>query len=69
MDAKQTQELETPVHVHTRECWKNPVNKECYLFYISLLEHELLNIQGALRLFKGKIDRIHTDIQHLRIEG
>lgn len=56
------------VHIHTKECWKAPVNDECYLFYISVLQNELLVIQETLRPLKAKIDRIHTDIQHLKIE-
>ena len=56
------------VHIHTRECWKSPVNDGCYLYYIDFLQNELLVIQETLRPLKSKIDRIHTDIQHLKLE-
>ena len=56
------------IHIHTRECWKSPVNNGCYLYYIEFLQNELLVIQETLRPIKSKIDRIHTDIQHMKLE-
>ena len=55
-------------HIHTRECWKEPVSNDCYLFYINVLQSELMIIQETLKPIKSKIDRIHTDIQHLKLE-
>lgn len=63
-----TKPYKPDIHIHTKECWKSPVNDGCYLFYIELLQNELKIIQDSLRPIKAKIDRIHTDIQHLKIE-
>jgi hypothetical protein len=49
-------------HKHTSACWITPVNNECFIYRINELEMLLQQMQGALRMVGGSLDKVETAV-------